>query len=391
MSTSKEKNLFKYKLEEYNEKIEHIETFKRRIIRIKKEIEKSSKGEKVKESFFEHNEKNNKKMSLIIEDIENNLKVFDEMSSEDKIENINNVFKLFQPYLSSPGYIILDEYKFIITIINNKAINMSKTYNHKTSNYTVEDAFYNLYTHGNGEAISEYEKELYDEYWTPFEDVPIKELTTKELKAYREKLLLSCELKKVNDIFSVLDGGCSHLIYYNMISELSVPSIFDYYNEYDYYKSKTFNIKTKTKFENFIDRFIDTEIDVKLVKFDEIHGNIKYRCKKLNNKEYKTLENLNSSGQIIEYMMKNYDNIICFQTVSNMLKYDFFSDITEVQKELFLKKISWFMCAMYDIEENTSEEANFDDTGSIKKMIFDFKESIEKQYLQKMDKWDIII
>ena len=100
------------KLEEYNEKSKHIETFKRRIRRIKKEIEKSLKGEKVKESFFEHNEENNKKISLIIEDIENNLKLFEEMSFEDKVENINNIFKLFQPYLSSPGYIILDEYKF---------------------------------------------------------------------------------------------------------------------------------------------------------------------------------------------------------------------------------------------------------------------------------------
>jgi len=109
-------NMSTSKLEEYNEKSEHIQIFKRRIIRIKKDIEKSLKIEKTKKSFFEYNKKNNKKMSLIIEDIENNLKLFEEMSFEDKIKNINKVFKLFQPYLASPGYVILDEYKIHIKL-----------------------------------------------------------------------------------------------------------------------------------------------------------------------------------------------------------------------------------------------------------------------------------
>ncbi len=267
---------------------------------------------------------------------------------------------------------------------------MSKTYNHKTSKYTVEYAFYSLYTHGNGERVSEYGKELYDEYWTPFKDVPIEKLTTKELKEYREKLLLSCELKKVNDIFCILEDSCGDLTYYNTISELCVPSILDYYNEYDYYKSKTFNIKSKTRFEIFIDNFIDTKIDVSLVKFNKISKDINYRFKRLREKEYKTSESVYCSGYIIKSMMENYSSYICFNTVSNMMKYDFFLDISEVKKEIFLKKTAWFMSTMYEVEGDACGWQYYDDAGIVGNMMHSFKESIEKQYSQKMDEWEIV-
>ncbi len=142
-------------------------------------------------------------------------------------------------------------------------------------------------------------------------------------------------------------------------------------------------------FENFVDDFIDTKIDVMLIKFNDTSPYIRERFEKLKIEEFKTSENIDFSIQIIQSMIKNYNSYICLQTVSQILKKDFFSDIHELKKELFLKKMAWFMYTMYEVEGKSCGWQYYDDAGIARNIVYSFKESIEKQYSQKIDEWEI--
>ena len=72
-----------------------------------------------------------------------------------------------------------------------------------------------------------------------------------------------------------------------------------------------------------------------------------------------------------------------------MLRNNFFSDIPKIQEELFLKKMAWFMYTMYEFEGKSCGWQYYDDAGIVRNNIFSFKESIEKQYSQKIDEWKI--
>lgn len=142
-------------------------------------------------------------------------------------------------------------------------------------------------------------------------------------------------------------------------------------------------------FENFIDDFIETKIDVMVITFKNDSSYISEMFKKLRVVDVKTPENVGFSIQIIQAMVKNYSSYTCLNTVGYMERNDFFSDIHEDKKELFLKKITWFIYTMYEVEGNSCGWAYYDDAGIQRNIITSFKESREKEYSQKMEDWDI--
>jgi len=158
-----------------------------------------------------------------------------------------------------------------------------------------------------------------------------------------------------------------------------------YFNMYTHGKSKNKNF---LNLENFIDSFINKKINVKLIKFKKTSFYISERFKQLKNDESK---NISISIQIMQSMLQNYSSYICFHTVSNILRDDLFSDIPKVKKEFFLKKTAWFMYTMYEVQGDACGWQYYDDAGIVGNMMHSFKESIEKQYSQKMDEWDIVI
>jgi hypothetical protein len=142
-------------------------------------------------------------------------------------------------------------------------------------------------------------------------------------------------------------------------------------------------------FENFIDDFIDTKINVTTVKFNHTSPHVREQFEKLKIEECKTSDSVDLSIEIIQSVIKNYSSYICLQTVSHMLRNDLFSDMPELKKELFLKKIAWFMYTMYEVEGKSCGWQYYDDAGIVRNIVSSFKESIEKQYSQKIDEWDI--
>jgi hypothetical protein len=147
--------------------------------------------------------------------------------------------------------------------------------------------------------------------------------------------------------------------------------------------------RVKVNIESFIDDFVDTKIDVMAVQFNTTPPSISEKFKQLKSQESETPENVDLSIQVMQEMIKNYNSYICFQTVSFMLRMDFFSDVPELKKELFLKKISWFMYTMYDVEGKSCGWRYYDDAGIARRQVNSFKESIEEQYSQKIDAWQI--
>ena len=142
-------------------------------------------------------------------------------------------------------------------------------------------------------------------------------------------------------------------------------------------------------FENFIDDFLDTKINLMVVTFKNNSLYISDMFKKLKIEDIKTPENVDFSIQIIQSMVKNYSSYTCLNTVGYMMRNDFFSDINEDKKELFLKKITWFIYTMYEVEGNSRGWQYYDDAGIQRNIITSFKESMEKEYSQKIDNWEI--
>lgn len=141
--------------------------------------------------------------------------------------------------------------------------------------------------------------------------------------------------------------------------------------------------------ENFIDDFLETKIDVMAVTFKNHSSYVSEMFKKLKIEDVKTPENVDFSIQIIQAMVKNYSSYTCLNTVGYMMRNDFFSDIHEEKKELFLKKITWFIYTMYAVEGESCGWQYYDDTGVQRNITTSFKESIETKYSQKIDDWDI--
>jgi hypothetical protein len=88
-------------------------------------ISKYDKGEVPQYDLFEYNEKNNKLLTNIIEEIKNILKDFKFSSIEDKKKNINKFYKSMDKYIKMSNIELINSYTLSSSKPKQQTINSS--------------------------------------------------------------------------------------------------------------------------------------------------------------------------------------------------------------------------------------------------------------------------
>lgn len=97
--------------EEFVRKSKSIESFYRRIQRMKREIRDYNLGKDNEDSFFEFNNENNLLILEIIDDINKDIERYEKLDFEQKKANVNKLYKRIEVYLPKPMFQILEDYK----------------------------------------------------------------------------------------------------------------------------------------------------------------------------------------------------------------------------------------------------------------------------------------